>query len=179
MDRGEPRRGPRLRGRAAARPRSQRARPATRTVHRAGQGRAQELPGPAAAAQVPEEELSAKTASRVASLPTGAADPVCRIKPPARGLASGRSNSSDPSRTHSPDTCCGEAPSGNLYGRPLDLRWDAAGLGGSPDSSGSSGWAAALPLNAERITSLAKKNLPSLGTIMICSLSESRSAIIF
>ena len=32
---------------------------------------------------------------------------------------------------------------------------------------------------AERITSDAKKFLPSIGTIMICSLSESRSAMIF
>src|ERR1700731_4744614 len=45
--------------------------------------------------------------------------------------------------------------------------------------------AAALPLelpkpaNADRITSLAKKFLPSMGTIMICSLSERRSAMIF
>src|SRR5262249_58728721 len=32
---------------------------------------------------------------------------------------------------------------------------------------------------AERITSAAKKFLPSIGTIMICSLSERRSAMIF
>src|SRR3979409_2572817 len=35
------------------------------------------------------------------------------------------------------------------------------------------------PENADRITSLAKKFLPSIGTIMICNLSERRSAIIF
>jgi len=37
----------------------------------------------------------------------------------------------------------------------------------------------ATPENADRITSFAKKFLPSIGTIMICSLSDSRSAMIF
>ena len=51
----------------------------------------------------------------------------------------------------------------------------------------SSGFSSELPLsllpvapeNADRITSFAKKFFPSLGTIMICSLSDSRSAMIF
>src|SRR5438132_8672126 len=37
----------------------------------------------------------------------------------------------------------------------------------------------ATPENAERITSFAKKFLPSIGTIIIWSLSDSRSAMIF
>ena len=44
---------------------------------------------------------------------------------------------------------------------------------------GSRSWKDVIPEKAERITSLAKKFLPSIGTIMICSLSDSRSAIIF
>src|SRR6267378_2521567 len=64
-----------------------------------------------------------------------------------------------------------------LYGRRAD-RFCAAATG--VPSSGSSADALALALeNADRSTSFAKKFLPSIGTIMICSLSESRSAMIF
>src|SRR5258707_13603633 len=64
-----------------------------------------------------------------------------------------------------------------LYGRRAD-RFCAAATG--VPSSGSSADALALALeNADRSTSFAKKFFPSIGTIMICSLSESRSAIIF
>jgi len=50
---------------------------------------------------------------------------------------------------------------------------------GAP-SSGSSAEAFPLALEkAERSTSFAKKFFPSMGTIMICNLSERRSAIIF
>src|SRR6266852_3332713 len=64
-----------------------------------------------------------------------------------------------------------------LYGRRPD-RFCAAAT--SVPSSGSSADALLLALeNAERSTSFAKKFFPSIGTIMICSLSESLSAIIF
>src|SRR6266436_7441222 len=64
-----------------------------------------------------------------------------------------------------------------LYGRRPD-RFCAAATG--VPSSGSSADALALALeNADRSTSFAKKFFPSIGTIMICNLSESRSAIIF
>src|SRR5574341_1369601 len=79
----------------------------------------------------------------------------------------------------------GETPRHDLsfphYGRPFGLRCGVPfGRGESPgSSSGSTQSAAGLPLKAERSTSLAKKFLPSIGTIMICNLSESRSAMIF
>jgi hypothetical protein len=55
----------------------------------------------------------------------------------------------------------GSDPAGKLYGRALGLEGDGAG---SPESTAM----------AERNTSLVKKNFPSFGTIMICTLSESR-----
>ena len=58
------------------------------------------------------------------------------------------------------------------------------GGGAEPSESAESSEEALLfplvtPENAECITSFAKKFFPSIGTIMICSLSESLSAIIF
>jgi hypothetical protein len=50
---------------------------------------------------------------------------------------------------------------------------------GAPSSELSSAEVLAAPLNADRSTSFAKKFFPSIGTIMICSLSDSRSAMIF
>ena len=52
--------------------------------------------------------------------------------------------------------------------------------GGSSGSSvPSAGFGAGFAAGADFSTSFAKKNLPSLGTIITCTLSESRSAIIF
>ncbi len=91
---------------------------------------------------------------------------------------------------------CGDPAEQDLRYRPQVSRPDMTGrrdlsyktycggrvlplLGLRGGSSGSSGGATAFPLNAERSTSLAKKNFPSDGTMIICNLSESRSAIIF
>src|ERR1700687_330950 len=64
-----------------------------------------------------------------------------------------------------------------LYGRRPD-RFCAATTG--VPSSGSSADTLLLALeNADRSTSFAKKFFPSIGTIMICNLSDSRSAMIF
>ena len=58
------------------------------------------------------------------------------------------------------------------------------GPGAEPSESAESSEEALLfplvtPENAESITSFAKKFFPSIGTIMICNLSDSLSAIIF
>jgi hypothetical protein len=66
----------------------------------------------------------------------------------------------------------------------FDERFCALTAGATPSESAESSVAAfpfpfVTPENAECITSFAKKFFPSIGTIMIYSLSESRSAIIF
>ena len=95
--------------------------------------------------------------------------PASRPEPPAGVLASG-------SRLHRLQAVQGLLRRYGLFGGLRCAEAVAVGAGSSEPSSDELLFA---PENAERITSFAKKFFPSIGTIMICSLSESRSAMIF